>query len=169
MPNVMGGRFPVTHTQLNKKKHRFEIRLDEFKNETIVVSTFKDIVAVHVENASRDNFASSMGMMGRFVDGALVSRDGNTLMSDDLNAFGQEWQVLPGEPQLFQAPSPFLGQACVPSTLQKAGRRLGEASILKEAVEKACAHYDDEIKKDMCIFDVIAMEDLEVADVHGVY
>lgn len=170
MPNIiMGGRFPVTYTQLNKKMHRFEIHLDDLKKEKVVVFTHKDIVAVTVENASRDNFDSSYGMMGRFVDGALVSRDGNTLMSDDLNAFGQEWQVLPSEPQLFQAPSPFLGQACVPSTLKKTGRRLGEASIQKEAAEMACAQYDDETKKDMCIFDVIAMEDLDVADVHGAY
>lgn len=166
---IGGGNYAVHHTQHNKKMHRFEIRGDEFDDETIVVTTHKDIVSVHVENASHDNFGSSTGMMGRFVDGALVSRNGTTLMSDDLAAFGQEWQVLPSEPQLFQSPSPFVGQACVPSILKNTGRRLGKATIQMDAAEKACAHYEGKTKKDMCIFDVIAMQDLEIASVHGAY
>ena len=95
-----------------------------------------------------------------------MARDGATIL-EDTNLFGQEWQVLESEPKLFQAPSSHLG-ACVPPTVDSR-RRLAEASIDQEAAEMACAHFEDPVRKDMCVFDVMAMEDLEVAHAHRAF
>lgn len=165
MPATMEG-FSVTHEQVNKKKHVFKIAMDG-SEEAIVVTTFKDLVSVAVENASLANFGSSVGLMGNYGSGSLLARDGSTVMEDH-SLFGQEWQVLESERQLFSSPSPYLGQACVPAASTSKGRRLGE-TIAMDAAEKACAHYEESEKRDMCIFDVMAMGDLEVAEVHGAF
>ena len=42
------------------------------------------------------------------------------------------------------------------------GRRLGENSVSRDAAEQACAHLGGE-SKDACIFDVMAVGDLDIA------
>ena len=42
----------------------------------------------------------SQGILGRFDDGAMLARNGTTII-EDANDFGQEWQVLGSEPMLF--------------------------------------------------------------------
>ena len=44
----------------------------------------------------------------------------------------------------------------------RARRRLGEG-ISKMAAEEACSHNKNEVAKEACISDVIAMDDLEIA------
>ncbi|CAB9510312.1 expressed unknown protein [Seminavis robusta] len=165
MPAEMAGQFLVFHEEKSFKEHVFTIKTGE--TEAIKVTTFKDMVSVTVENATDANFGSSVGLIGK-LDGTLVGRDGSTVFQvEDHDLFGQEWQVLPSEPQLFQTPSQFTGKTCVPPVATK-GRRL-EETISMEAAKIACAHHKDEEMKDMCIFDVIAMGDLEVANVHGAF
>jgi len=162
--------FPVTYTRENNKTHRFVIKTSETGNESIVINIFKDMVSVTVENATTANFGSSVGLMGSFMDGSLVGRDGATIIEKeegDHNVLGQDWQILESEPQLFLAPSDKPFGTCAPPTAT-ARRRLGEA-VSMEAAEKACARYEDKQKRDMCVFDVVAMGDLEVAEVHGAY
>lgn len=162
----MGSQFPVTYTSENKKRHQFVVKTGDATNEeSIVVRTFKDMVSVTVENATVANFGMSVGLMGNFIDGSLVGRDGTVM--DDHDMLGQDWQILESEPMLFQAPSNKPYGTCTPPTAT-GRRRLGE-SIAMEAAEKACSKYDDEKKRDMCIFDVMAMGDLEVAEVHGAF
>lgn len=48
----------------------------------------------------------------------------------------------------------------MPAPKDISSRRLGE-SIAESAAEKACAHWGDQ--KDQCVFDVLAMNDIEVA------
>ena len=166
----MGNQFPVTHIVQDKKRQYFVIALDKSMQEVIKVSAFKDMVSVAVANATSANFATSEGMMGRFPDGALVGRDGNTTyaMDSDLNAFGQEWQVLPSEPQLFQTSSPRMGGPCVPPSVTEASQRRLAETISMDAAEVACARYKG-ASKDRCVFDVIAMGDLEVAEATGAF
>ena len=75
--------------------------------------------------------------------------------------------MLPSEPQLFQSPSSVDFGSCVPPKAQES-RRLGVATIGQEAAEMACADVDSE-SYDMCVFDVIAMADLDAADIHGAF
>ena len=160
----LGGLYTVDHTQVNKKKHIFTIKTGI--KEAIVVKTFKDMVSVNVESASAANFGTVTGLMGN-LEGVLLARDGVTVM-DDHDLFGQEWQVQEGEGELFESPSLYKEKCVAPSTI-KQSRRLGEATVSEEAATVACAHIESEQKRDMCVFDVMAMADLQVADVHGAY
>lgn len=168
----MGDDFFVTHTADGKKKHRFVIQTNEEAQEAIVVKTFKDMVSVTVENATEANFGSSVGMMGSFKDGSLVGRDGATVIQKEVgivNAFGKGWQVLESEPLLFIVPTDkSFGTCAAPSATDTSRRRLGEGVSMEDA-ERACAHHEDSQKRDMCVFDVVAMGDLEIAGVHGAY
>jgi hypothetical protein len=60
---------------------------------------------------------------------------------------------LPQHPQTFTLPSP--------EATSQLRRRLAEASYLAEAAEVACAHLGE--GKDICIYDVLATGELELA------
>jgi len=168
LPETMSSAgFPITYKEKKEMFHAFNVVLS--RTESIELSSFKDMVHVKVSNASFANFGSSVGMMGNFADGRLMARDGITVINDH-NKFGQEWQILESEPNLFMTPSPHRGAECVPPTVtDKDRRRLGEATIKKAAAEQACAHHKDAEMKDFCVFDVLAMDDLEVANAHGAF
>lgn len=70
--------------------------------------------------------------------------------------------VLDTEPKLFQTNRyPQYPVKCtMPAPKDISSRRLGE-SIAESTAEKACAHWGDQ--KDQCVFDVLAMNDIEVA------
>lgn len=162
LPNEISA-FAVTHSHPSKNIHIFEIAVAG--PEKIVLTTFKDMVSVKIENADTKRFHGSVGMMGEFETGKMLSRNGTTVLTDP-NAFASEWQVRSTEPMLFQAISaPQHPDACVlPDAVKKQGRRrLGEASISKEAAEHACAHWEEETRN-QCIHDVMATGDLELAD-----
>ena len=162
-PFAMGGKFPVQHKQINDKDHYFRIEISS--SEAIIVKTHNDLVNVEVANTTIANFATSTGMLGNYRDGSLLARDGATIM-DNHDLFGQEWQVSASDGNLFLTPSPY--RQCVPPHSIEQGRRLGESAVSQEAAEKACAHLaGDEF--DVCVFDVITMDDLEMADIHGGY
>lgn len=166
----MGGSFPITFAEANKSdksiKNTLVIALDDATDESIVIFNFKDMVGVKVQNAASANFGTSQGLMGKWTDGTLLARDG-TIVMDDHVLFGQEWQVLDSEPQLFQSPSPYVGKTCSPPFLEASQlrRRLLEETISVEAAEETCAqhHKENSDARKMCVFDVIAMGDLEVA------
>lgn len=165
---MMANKYAVDHILDNKKKHRFVITLDEYMKESILINVHKDMVNVNVENATMANFGTSSGLLGSFPDGDKLARNGATIVEDN-NLFGQEWQVRANATQLFLSTNQNqnIAGVCIPPVASK-GRRLGER-IAMEAAEKACAHHKEEQIKDMCIFDVIAMGDLEVADIHGAF
>merc|ERR1711957_468764 len=103
-------------------------------------------------------------MGGSFKDSQWMARDGNTVFSD-ANEFGQEWQVLPNEPTLFhnagdgpQAPSK--GQIPSKTTLR---RRLVKSEVTIKDAEKACAGIFNVADFDLCVFDVMASGDKEIA------
>ena len=162
MPVMMADKFPVTHKEVSSKEHLFDIEITN--NEHIIVATFKDMVNIKMVNSTEYLFGKSSGLMGSFRHGAKLGRDGVTIF-EDLDAFGLEWQVLESEDNLFAtARAPQHPQTCVmpdPAIADGRRRRLG-ASVAKEAAEMACDHLDNDAK-DMCVFDVIATRDLEVA------
>jgi len=156
------GGFPVDYKMLNKLKHVFTIHYAE--NKTIEITTVKDLVSVQMKNAGVTDFGSSVGLMADFETGRKLGRDGITDFQTDINGFGQEWQVRADEPKLFdtQDREPQAPQVCImPSPRKDTARRLG-ASVAKEAAEKACEHWGPNTK-DLCVKDVLAMGDLEVA------
>lgn len=166
LPTTMANKYKVTRVLHNKKHHNFVIDLGG--TESIVINVFKDLVNVQVQNATSANFGTSSGLMGSFPNGVMLARDGAAIV-EDTNLFGQEWQVMADDPQLFLSPNQnqHAPGVCTPP-VHAEGRRLGEA-IQMEAAEKACSHHKEQHKKDMCIFDVMAMADLEMAEIHGAY
>jgi hypothetical protein len=155
--------FASSNTQSTDKQHVFEVHLGG--RERIKVKTYKDFVSVLIEQGQSENFGDSVGLMGDFQKGRMVARDGKTVL-DDVNAYGQEWQVLDTEPSLFQAVRlPQHPQVCTlppPMRASQLRRRLSESSSVDElAAEKACEHWGE--GKDDCVFDVLATGDLEMA------
>lgn len=156
----MAGKHSIVHTQLNKKTHEFQIELDN--DESILIRSFKDLVSVKVVHGSFNNFGKSQGLMGKFGTGEWLARNGTVLK--DASAFGQEWQVRDTEAKLFEtlrAPQ-HPAQCNMPKASAAKERRLGEGVAKKAKAEKACAHWGD--MQDKCVYDVLAMADLEIAE-----
>ena len=105
--------------------------------------------------------------MGSYPDGAMVARDGTTVMTDDTDAFGKEWQVLGSESMNFhkvegvQHPDECIMPSEMSASTKK--RRLGESMITKEDAAFACAHAGED-EKISCVFDVLATNDVGFAD-----
>jgi hypothetical protein len=167
LPIKFGG-FKLLHTLPTDKQHVFEVHLGG--RQRIKVKTYKDFVSVLFEQAQLKHFGKSVGLMGDFGMGHMISRDGKTII-DNANAFGQEWQVLASEPKLFRTLRfPQHPQVCtMPTPVQASSqlrRRLLESSVDELAAEKACEHWGE--GKDDCVFDVLTTGDLDMAVV-GAY
>lgn len=159
--------FPIEYQMVSKKRHRVAIDLGD--NQKVVFNTMKDWVSVTLENATAKDFASSKGLMGRFFTGTRLARDGSTEMQNDDNAYGQEWQVTAEESGLFsnpdREPQASKGQQCVlpRGSAGASRRRLGEKEVSEEAARLACQHHPEESVRSMCVYDVLAADDLDMA------
>ena len=140
------------------------------KSKQLLLRTFGTFVKVMVDADGSDYYLGSQGLLGRFPDGKRVARDGETFI-EDVNAFGQEWQVKPEEPRLFRSYNedwiiPAKQKCAMPTeTVEKKAirkRRLAEG-IPRADAEKACAHLGDAGDIKACIFDVISTQDLTMA------
>lgn len=162
LPTTFGGH-PMTLTRSNKNDHIYSIDLGDETG--LEVKTYKEMVAVRVLGSS-EKFMDAKGLMGSpSANGEKVGRDG-AVWTDDLNSFGQEWQVTVEEPTLFQAVrEPQAPQRCIlPTQMGKSSeleiRRLGETLARSEA-EEACA--DWKMNKEACISDVMITGDKDLA------
>jgi hypothetical protein len=151
--------------------------VDLGRSDKIVMKTYKDFVSVDIKAVSDELFVDSVGLMGSYTTGDKLARDGETVLSDPI-AFGQEWQVLMEEPKLFhslEGPQQPLQQCEMPAARRlknKGKKRLGQPEVLAEqptgvvithaAAEAACAYAQVE-DRDVCIFDVLATNDVEMA------
>ena len=138
--------------------------------EKILMKTYKGFVKVQVAKEGSEQYKGSHGLLGRFPDGKRVARDGETFL-EDVNAFGQEWQVQVGEPKLFQSYDDAwvvpAGQKCAmpdssAAKLQLRQRRLA-SGLDTASAEKACAHLEDAKDRQACVYDVIATQDMDMA------
>ena len=157
------GDFLVEFKRINE--HQTQTRISIHNTDAIGIETYKHLVRVNLKNNSNKSFNGSLGMLGAFPNGVKMARDGKTVINDPIE-FGQEWQVLASEPQLFHttegAAAP--GKCLMPDTTEKAKerRRLGEAAITEEQAAVACSRVG-EFDRDACIFDVLATNDKDVA------
>ena len=157
VPTIAG--FPIYHTILNEKQHKFDIVFHEHEN--ITISTFKDWVSVTIKDRNKDQFSEVSGFLGSF-QGELLARNGTDL-HNDINAFAKDWQIQPDEEMLFRTVrAPQAPQSCIlPSADTSEKRRLGE-HISTSAAEEACARFTGSAFK-FCVHDVIASGDLDIA------
>lgn len=138
----------------------------------ISMKSFNGFVKVDVDAEGSDLYNGSNGLLGRFPDGKRVARDGESLI-EDINAFGQHWQVQPEEPMLFHSYKdewvvPAGNKCAMPvDTLEKTqlrNRRLG-SGLSNKAVEDACAHLKVPDERKACEYDVVSTQDVTMASV----
>ena len=137
----------------------------------IRIQSYKHIVAVKIDEATSDDFGDSVGLMGEFVTGRWLGRDGVTVI-DNPDDFGMEWQVREGHDAfLFEGKRfPHYPTKCMmpdPVSENRRHRRLGE-TLFRDAAVKACSEVEDGSFREMCIDDVLATGDLGLAT-SGVY
>jgi len=147
--------YPIQYYPTSEKSEKFIVNLGN--GEGIVFKTWNSFVSVEIKNPKKDKFMGSVGLMGSFPEGTKIGRENSII--DDINFFGQEWQVLSGEQNLFHdIEGPQHPQPCeIPSSMEMR-RRLAESFVTVEDAENACveAGMDD---KELCIFDVMATND----------
>jgi len=154
--------YGIKYHKVHLKQHEFFIDLGDA---SITMKTYKSFVHVGINNAAKYMFGSSSGLLGAYGTGALISRDGNKIF-DDIEEFGQEWQVSQEDGDLFhniegpQAPS-----RCEIPLASNIRRRLAQSSITEEEAKLTCVHVNADVFE-MCVFDVMATGD---NDVVGVY
>merc|ERR1711934_526901 len=97
-------------------------------------------------------------MGGQYGVGDKLGRDGMNII-EDINTFGQEWQVLPSEDMLFhnvEGPQP--PHKCEIPQASNIRRRLLESDVSQEEAKISCAGVDPDVFE-MCVFDVMATGD----------
>jgi hypothetical protein len=151
--------YPILYQKVNSKQHEFVVDLGERKS--IVIKTFKKFVRVSIVGATEEGFGTSGGLLGSFSAGEMVARDHQTVLGD-VNAFGQEWQVLPSDGILFHnVEGPQFPERCHIPVASNLRRRLTESNITEEEAKIACARVNPE-DFDVCVFDVMATGDKDV-------
>ena len=138
--------------------------------EKILLKTYKGFVKVQLAKEGSEQYRGSHGLLGRFPDGKRVARDGETFL-EDVNEFGQEWQVQVGEPKLFHTYDDAwvvpAGQKCAMPDASAAKQQLRQRRLANgletEAAEKACAHLESADDRKACVYDVISTQDMDMA------
>jgi len=152
--------YKLKYKRISDKAVEYEVVLDN--TESILLKNWNGFVSVSVKNPKKEHFDSSVGLMGTFSNGIKLARDNVTIISD-LNIFGQEWQVIGSESKLFiESEGPQFPSKCdIPSSIDMR-RRLVNSIVTIETATVACTGVTKE-DKDLCIFDVIATNDVGLA------
>lgn len=155
LPFTLGGH-NVRYRDLTEKSFQFKVFLGD--DQYIVIKTVKNFLRIEMDGIhSVKDFAKSRGIMGSFPEGNLIARDGVTRMEDNLDAFGQEWQVSMKEPMLFyQVAAPQYPQKCRMPEVQSLERRRLLSGIGQEEARELCKDADDISD---CVFDVVSTGD----------
>lgn len=157
------GGYPITFSDLNEKHKQVQYVIQISPEETITFKTFTNMIRVDVQPGKGESFKDSFGLMGSFgPNSERVGRDFTTVIQD-VDEFGKEWQVRPDEPNLFHTiEGPQAPDQCIMPAVSTGRRRLGEQKVSMEDAELACARLSGN-DRDMCIFDVLAIDDTDVA------
>ena len=119
-----------------------------------------------MDNGTMAMYEGSTGILGDYITGAMVMRDGS--INEDPKVYAPEWQVRPEvDGVLFAGErAPVYPQKCVmpaANAISAHDRKLGEASITHGQAEAACAHQSEEDRAS-CIEDVLKTQDLDMAN-----
>lgn len=139
-------------------------KVDLHENSSILFKYYKKYLTIDVSGHVAD-FHDSVGLLGDFHTGNMVSREGQIM--NNFNEFGFEWQVQPEEDgKLFRedkGPQLPFEQCRMPTAARPARRHLrGGDQALHEAAMKACAHVSGN-GFDLCVDDVLSVGDLGLA------
>jgi len=164
LPFTIGGHHGRFRA-VNRFLSQYRIYLPNHQNVTI--KSNKNMLRVDLDDATIADFGWSRGLMGSFGDGLMIGRDNRTVINEP-NEFGQEWQVLSTEPQLFhEVDGPQHPQTCtMPMSQPEEARRLLLDSISRSDAEEACAVASRDEWED-CVFDVMATNDMDMAGTYA--
>jgi len=113
---------------------------------------------LHVQVNGR-NFEDSTGLLGNRRDLGKVGRNGTLI--EDPNEYGQDWQVLGSDPELFRKSRyPQHPHKCILPKVSS--RRIQVSESTRRMAESACSGLSGELLE-MCIFDVQATGDERLA------
>jgi hypothetical protein len=147
--------------QESNKIHRGSYTIDlnsKYKGKKIVIDLCREFVRVKLDGGL-DIFGNTVGLLGDPRTGALLARDGDTEFNEDVD-FGNEWQVLPSDGNLFhEASHPHFPERCIEPEERR--RRLDESSITMEQAEAACTSLKDPLSIKDCVYDILATQRLE--------
>ena len=168
LPVTFGDDFKYTISKAeveSNKNARFYnyYKIDLHEDSNILFKFYKNYLTIDVSGHAKD-FGDSVGLLGDYHTGAMVSRDGDIM--DDFMSYGFEWQVNPEDAKLFmENRSPQLPfEPCrMPTKARPARRRLraGNVALLQEAT-KACSKLSDS-DAELCINDVMSTGDIGIA------
>merc|ERR1712003_292992 len=163
LPNTISG-FEIQYRSVNSQQKEYKIDLGD--GEILSLFVWKYMIRIDLQGCKAKNFASSVGLMGTFTNSHKVGRDNSTIF-ENLNEFGQEWQVLPEEGNLFQTlEGPQAPSKCELPSKSQLRRRLAQSDVTIEEAKLACAKIVNKDNFNLCVFDIIATGD--VASV-GIY
>jgi len=139
--------------------------------EPLVFKTFKGFLRIDINWQGSDSYYNSVGLLGSHAhEGKRLGRNGKFIA--DVNAFGQDWQVIPEvDGSLFHSyAGAVVGKKCTMppayhegDSLVNSSRRLGVSSVDQAAAEAACSHLVDPEEQKACVFDVVSTQDLNMA------
>jgi hypothetical protein len=168
LPLTFGGQFQYTIRtgELTAKQNpRFyqHYVVDLHEDSTILLKFYKKYLTIGVSGAAKD-FMDSVGLLGDYHTGDMVSRDGQIMTN--FEEYGFEWQVNPEDPKLFadsRSPQLPFEQCRMPTASRPARRKLrGSDDALLKAATEACAHVNGS-DFDLCTDDVMTTGDVGLA------
>jgi len=114
------------------------------------------------------DFVDMLGLLGPFGNGTHLARDGTTVLKDP-KEYGREWQVRSDmDPLLFdELRPPQYPAKCIMPDLEfqtSSLRRRLASGISADQASAACGHVVEERMHAMCVSDVLATQDLSVAE-----
>jgi hypothetical protein len=152
--------YKLKFKSISNKAVEYNIVLDN--EESILLKTWNGFVSISVKSPQMEHFASSVGLMGSFPNGIKLARDNVTIISDS-NIFGQEWQVIESETKMFfETEGPQFPKKCNIPSIVDMRRRLSNSIVTIETAKAACTGVNKK-DKDLCIFDVLATDDIGLA------
>lgn len=168
LPMTFGGDFKYTISEAEieaGKNARFYqyFKVDLHQDSSILFKFYKKFLTIAVSGHAND-FADSVGLLGDYATGDMLSRSG--MVMSDFDQYGFEWQVNPEDAKLFQdarAPQLPFEQCRLPTAARPARRKLrGADAALYEAAKEACAHVSGS-DYDLCADDVMSTGDVGLA------
>jgi von Willebrand factor type D domain len=169
LPAIMSGSYQISKSEINLAddgadspaiKTKYAISLDQ--EDQIQIANFLTMLSVSVTAILTD----ASGMLGTSYLKGMIGRGGESIVGDNPNEMGAQWQVIDVEPMLFHnIRAPQFPEACV-LPVNSIARRLRQSDKMYKMASDACADVEGE-ERNFCIDDVLVMGDILAAKTYA--
>ena len=157
--------YTISNVEVGEEKDsskRQYYKVDLHEESSIVFKFYRKYLTINISGNEGD-FGDSVGLLGEYGTGNMISRDGRVM--DNFDNFAFEWQVNREDPVIFSNErSPQLPyERCRLPTIAKPQRSLlrKEKDLVAKA-NKACSHVSSG-SFDLCVDDILQTGDLGLA------